>query len=139
MAQVREVAQRRVLTRRANGDRKQPRLPTGVGCHDSLSIVVSSIKRLLLKPVSARNSTERGTNRRVEKRNNGRVIIAERVDLVDGEIVGRIGILLRLVSSEKPPTAIYVLVRLLTIHVTNRCAVHGDAIGRETASHVRNE
>src|SRR5437762_6215445 len=94
-----------------------------------------SLQLFRLKLVRPGNPTERLAVRCIQKWNNRRVVIADRVYFIDGEVVGIIRILLRLVSRKESPTAVVVVIRCLSIHVANLHAVNSDSVRSKATAH----
>src|SRR5437867_3978979 len=70
------------------------------------------------------------TNRRLHEGYDLRIVVCDRVDLVEPE-AGRVrAVLIRLVARKEPPPAVSGSIRLLTVHPSDPLAVHHDAIGR---------
>jgi hypothetical protein len=77
---------------------------------------------------------ERGTYTRTKYRDDPGIVVRDRIDVVDAEIVRDNQIFLALVSGKESPSAIRCIVGLLPIAVSDHHPIHGNSISRKTAT-----
>jgi hypothetical protein len=84
-------------------------------------------------------SLEGGADGRIEKWNNLRIVIRNRVHIVNARVLWLIEIRLRFGSCKKPPAAVGSLVRSFPVHVTNFVPFDRDQIGRQAGPVARRQ
>src|SRR5262249_31387885 len=84
------------------------------------------------KPAAA--TLESPARRRAKERNHGRVVVGNRVDVMQSDVGEVVDIGITLEPTEEAPAAVELGVRLFAIHETDGEPVHGDVIAGEAGA-----
>ncbi len=71
---------------------------------------------------------ERGTDRRIEERDDAAVVVRDGVHIVQREMVGFVRIVLRFKAREETPPRVMLRVRRFSVHIAYRVAIYEDHV-----------
>jgi hypothetical protein len=71
-------------------------------------------------------------NRRVEKRNDARIVVCDCVDVINRHVRGHVHVPLTLLPREEVPSTIDLIARFLSVHEPDALAFNHNVISRDT-------